>query len=924
MAQKFVEVLGLSNVFNPASSTALDTTTLKPEVASKANSNSILFMTAIAADEQYGYPANTKYIWTRGKLYNANDTNYTFSEGDAQGQIKVIPSNTASYNINIKGLGSAAYVSVDDTVTTTSLNVPNSSAVASAISTAIASAVIYKGDFNANTGDITGGGTMTSVAEKVGDMYIASTAGTFAGTEMEVGDSVIFKKKVAAGTAVTANDVTFVEKTVSVAANNPTLSFGATTTIGTVEGVDLKVTMPNETITDVTVSGSGNAITGITLSGTTITATKDNTFASNDHSHGSILNNGTINASVDINVNDSLIIRDATDGTIKASTLKFKRDEQESSAEFLSSAGYWETINPISVNGTSIISGGVGTISVYAPTSTGTSGQYLMSTGSGIPVWRTLSLVDEKVKTSTSSIDAKFPLMAVSTSSVTSGNTYEAIYDSGIVINPNKHSVAEGINTTASGTTSHAEGDNTTASGWYSHVEGANTKALGTSAHAEGTYTTAIQNQNHAEGRGLTISLGTVKAVGSTTQYTLSSISVTIEGSTYTLQVGDIVNYGSNYAKVTAISGNTITVNQTLSAAVENNINLVKGVSYGARAHSEGYLTAATENQTHAEGYLTIASNGCAHAEGSGTKAAAWSSHAEGSDTIASGSQSHAGGLGTIADQTAMTAIGKYNVQGASGELFAIGNGISASARKTVFKISDANGNTGGGNSCLVDIDGTIKVDSLTSYSGNSKEKYNIKYSSTNAQPQSEDNTTFSTQTPGLIIEHYNGESGGMRISEEYGVEVYCPADNDIIFSVSDEDSIDNKIFTVGEFEGGYILVNGRGTINGSLNVTDRVNATQGFFQTSDINKKNIVGDLDLDKAYELIDKCQTILYTLKDDKNSNQQVGLIAQEVKEFFPELITEDKDGSLSLDYSRLTVVILKVLKDIINRIKILESK
>ena len=60
MAQKFVEVLGLSNVFNPASSTALDTTTLKPEVASKANSNSILFMTAIAADEQYGYPADTK------------------------------------------------------------------------------------------------------------------------------------------------------------------------------------------------------------------------------------------------------------------------------------------------------------------------------------------------------------------------------------------------------------------------------------------------------------------------------------------------------------------------------------------------------------------------------------------------------------------------------------------------------------------------------------------------------------------------------------------------------------------------------------------------------------------------------------------------------------------------------------------------
>ena len=108
------------------------------------------------------------------------------------------------------------------------------------------------------------------------------------------------------------------------------------------------------------------------------------------------------------------------------------------------------------------------------------------------------------------------------------------------------------------------------------------------------------------------------------------------------------------------------------------------------------------------------------------------------------------------------------------------------------------------------------------------------------------------------------------------------------------------------------------------LSVSGEVNAAKGFFQTSDINKKNIIGDLDLDKAYDLIDKCQTILYTLKDDDSDKEQIGLIAQEVKEFFPELITEDNDGSLSLDYSRLTVVILKVLKDIINRIKILESK
>ena len=53
-------------------------------------------------------------------------------------------------------------------------------------------------------------------------------------------------------------------------------------------------------------------------------------------------------------------------------------------------------------------------------------------------------------------------------------------------------------------------------------------------------------------------------------------------------------------------------------------------------------------------------------------------------------------------------------------------------------------------------------------------------------------------------------------------------------------------------------------------------------------------------------------------------QLGLLAQEVKEFFPEIVYEDGDGFLSLDYSRLTVIILKVLKDVINRISILENK
>lgn len=100
--------------------------------------------------------------------------------------------------------------------------------------------------------------------------------------------------------------------------------------------------------------------------------------------------------------------------------------------------------------------------------------------------------------------------------------------------------------------------------------------------------------------------------------------------------------------------------------------------------------------------------------------------------------------------------------------------------------------------------------------------------------------------------------------------------------------------------------------------------ATNGFFETSDERLKNIHGDIDLDKAYELVEKCSTILYDLKDDEEHKVQLGVVAQEIKEIFPELVNENEEGFLSVDYSRLTVVILRVLKSIIERINKLENK
>lgn len=121
----------------------------------------------------------------------------------------------------------------------------------------------------------------------------------------------------------------------------------------------------------------------------------------------------------------------------------------------------------------------------------------------------------------------------------------------------------------------------------------------------------------------------------------------------------------------------------------------------------------------------------------------------------------------------------------------------------------------------------------------------------------------------------------------------------------------------------GDAQITGELTVNTTVK-SNRFESTTGFFQTSDKNQKNIISDLSLEKVYELIDKCQTIIYTLKNDSDNKEQVGMIAQEVQEFFPEIVSENKNGILSLDYSRLTVIIFKVLKDLIKRIENIEQK
>ncbi len=53
--------------------------------------------------------------------------------------------------------------------------------------------------------------------------------------------------------------------------------------------------------------------------------------------------------------------------------------------------------------------------------------------------------------------------------------------------------------------------------------------------------------------------------------------------------------------------------------------------------------------------------------------------------------------------------------------------------------------------------------------------------------------------------------------------------------------------------------------------------------------------------------------YTIKADKDQKEKIGLLAQEVQKVFPELVDEDKNGMLALNYQGLIPILIKALKE-----------
>ena len=111
---------------------------------------------------------------------------------------------------------------------------------------------------------------------------------------------------------------------------------------------------------------------------------------------------------------------------------------------------------------------------------------------------------------------------------------------------------------------------------------------------------------------------------------------------------------------------------------------------------------------------------------------------------------------------------------------------------------------------------------------------------------------------------------------------------------------------------------------SGQLYAT-QMNATNGFFETSDARLKNFKDDI---KALDVVSEIPTKYFTWKKDEVAENidpvlHIGTSAQEVQKIYPDLVTENEKGELSVDYARLSVIALAAIKELkteIDKLKI----
>jgi Chaperone of endosialidase/Head domain of trimeric autotransporter adhesin len=325
-------------------------------------------------------------------------------------------------------------------------------------------------------------------------------------------------------------------------------------------------------------------------------------------------------------------------------------------------------------------------------------------------------------------------------------------------------------------------------------------------------------------------------------------------------------------------------------ASGQNSVALgADNLASGGQSIAIGNFTTASGENSAAMGNHTIASNDYSSAMGIETRASGIVSTAMGAGTTASGGVSTSMGSGTTASGYASTAMGNNTTAKASGSL-AIGfsndstdnpDPIGPAPADRIFQI---------GNGSLTSTSNALTV-------------------------LRNGNTGIGVTNPNATLEAIRGTGNG-------GTAIFSGTQHASHFNYSTgEDTYiragkDNRSVILNDIPGGRVGI-GVTTPLEKLHVQGNICYTGSIGACSDIRYKKDFTPIG--HALQTVLSLNGFYYYWKHDEftqfefSKKRQLGFSAQEIEKFFPELVLTNANGYRSVDYGRLTPVLVEAVKE-----------
>jgi hypothetical protein len=131
---------------------------------------------------------------------------------------------------------------------------------------------------------------------------------------------------------------------------------------------------------------------------------------------------------------------------------------------------------------------------------------------------------------------------------------------------------------------------------------------------------------------------------------------------------------------------------------------------------------------------------------------------------------------------------------------------------------------------------------------------------------------------------------------------------------------VTNSVFINSTTQSSGLGTGGSFTVLGGASISKDMYVGGTVTSASDIRLKKDIRDID--SALDLIDNIKTVRYKYNNTDDNVDMLGFIAQDFVEHFPELLRKPEDGYYSLDYSKITVILMKCIQEL--KKEILELK